>query len=455
MIQDITLEEKLFERANILSIKTGKKARIMVTDDLNNDLYENIAYDVYDFAELFPVDISSVKQDLSLHKGFTTDLYNEQERRKGTGNVNQVLDMIRNSFGIEEKDILPFISGSLKLKSGEADALLGGLDAPTEALIAGCSLVLNYRTPSAIFFTQVNKLKSSGSVKKRDNNIFELVMPDDKRAIIAYPENRNVEEITDAAIHASGNIPDPVTAFISFSTSGNSNYNHPILMKTACKAYFHSGCNGLCYGDIQLDAALNSQVLHKKLNGEDPFNGRTANCLIYSDATGAHSIIDYFEWASNNYSNREGAILAIADMALKPEPAAIQLSQIIMDSIFTYSIVTGKLPKVALIAHDDMYFTKFQKVIDILPEQGKSCLCRDKIVSLKQALEEADLFIYPELAQGNPAYKAWQLLNPGFFVIQGFDKPVCDLSRGDEKYNSKIKSTIAYLTIQALDMRDN
>ncbi len=448
----MTLEEKLIERANILSIRTGKKARILVTDDLNNDLFENLAYDVYDFAELYPVDTSAVKEEFSIYKGFTSDLKSEKETTKGSENVNQILNMMKSSFGIEENEILPFISGSLKLKTGEADALLGGMDVPTEALIAGCSLVLDYQTTSAIFFTQVNKLKSPVSVNKKSQTIFELTFPDDKRIIVTYPVNNGIQEITDTAVKASGCIPDPIAAFISFSTSGNSNYNHPELMKKACETYSQSGCGGLCFGDIQLDAALDRRVLVKKLNGDDPFNGRTANCLIYSDATAAHSIIDYFEWAFNDYNNREGAVLALADMALKPEPSAFQLSRIIMDSIFSYRIVTGKLPVVALIAHNEIYYTKFQKVINILPLHGRSCLCTDGIVTLRQAFEEADIFIYPELAHGNPAYKAWQLLNPGFFIIQGFDKPVCDLSRGDDNYNCKLKSTIAYLAIQALDM---
>ena len=66
----------------------------------------------------------------------------------------------------------------------------------------------------------------------------------------------------------------------------------------------------------------------------------------------------------------------------------------------------------------------------------------------KDVLSWADFFINPEPAQGNPAYKAWQILNPGFFVTQDFEHPVCDLSRGDDD-PEKIIATVAYLTIKA------
>ena len=187
----------------------------------------------------------------------------------------------------------------------------------------------------------------------------------------------------------------------------------------------------------------------KKLKGSDPFKGKTANCLVCSDATLAHSIIDYFEWAYTDYGGRMGNVIAIGDMAIKPAPTPMELANIIVESISTYKLVVGREPIVALIAHDEVAADKLHKAVQALPNSVKLYFYSIEAMQLKDALlTESNLFIYSELAYGNPAYKAWQILNPGFFVTQGFDSPVCDLSRGDSS-SEKIKSTIAYLALQA------
>ncbi len=451
MMQNLTLENNLAERASALAVKAGRKARIIVTDDIANNFFSTIAREVADFAELIPVDVSNAKEKLAEYKGYKDDPPGKSNWKSRIDRVDQTLTMMLQAFGISEQEILPFISASLELKSKKADALLGGIDAPTEALIAGCSLVLDYTTPSAVFFTQVRQVESIGIVKKYSDQIAAITLPDGREVIVAYPPyNFGVSGIVEAVSRAYKYVIDPVIAFISFSTAGNANHSQPELMKSAAEIYSRTDGRGNCFGDIQVDASLDRQVMLKKLNGEDPFKGRTANCLIYSDATSAHSFIDYFEWAYNNYENREGEVIAIGDMAIKPEPNTKQLAQIITDSISTYKLVVDEDPAVALIAHNEKSKKKFQEAIQILPDNIKTYLCNEEPVTLKEALSEANLFLYSELAHGNPAYKAWQILNPGFFVTQGFDMPVCDLSRGDSNPD-KIKSTIAYLTIQSLE----
>ncbi|MDY6967623.1 MAG: phosphate acyltransferase [Spirochaetota bacterium] len=447
------LENNLIERAKLFAKKAGRKVRVIVTDDLKNKLYQLVAEEVIDFAELLSIDTSSSKIDLAEYKGYKDDPLGSPNRKTKIDKVDQTLSMMYSSFGISEKDTLPFISASLKLKNNEADALLGGMDVPSEALIVGCSLVLNYKTPSAIFFTQSRSLDLMPISKRYPDNIFELSLPDGRDIIVAYPsDNYSLEGIVEAAEKASNFVNDPVLAFISFSTAGAANHNHPELMKKASDMYIQSGGRGVCFGEIQLDASLDRDIMLKKLGGFDPFNGMTANCLIYSDATSAHSLIDYFEWAYNDYDGRSGAVIAISDMAIRPKPAPIQLTHIVSDSISTYRLVTGIDPVVAFIGHDRTSIDKIENTIDKLPEQIKHYLYSRDAMLLKDALfSEANLFIYSELAHGNPAYKAWQLFNPGFFVTQGFEKPVCDLSRGDDNSPDSIVATIAYLCIQSFN----
>ncbi|MDY6933475.1 MAG: phosphate acyltransferase [Spirochaetota bacterium] len=450
---NLTLYDSLIERASDLAQKVGRKARVLVTDDITNNLYSSVAKEVNDFAELINIDTSFAKEKLAEYKGYKDDPQGMLNRKTKIDKLDETLSMMYSSFGISEEEVLPFLSASLELKSNRADALLGGIDVPTEAMIVGCSLVLDYKTPSAIFFSQMRRLDSIGIVKEHPDNIFELTLPDGNELIVSYPiDNSDVKGIVDAANRASDMLSNPIIAFVSFSTAGSSNHDHPGLMKRASEMYIQSGGRGVCFGDIQLDASLDRHIMLKKLGGYDPFNGENANCLIYSDATSAHSIIDYFEWAYNNYYGRSGNIIAISDMAIKPNPAPIQLAQIMIESISTFKLIVGVKPVVALIGHDKMTIEKIRKTISLLPEGYKSYLYSADAMTLRDALStETTLFIYPELAYGNPAYKAWQLLNPGFFVTQGFEKPVCDLSRGDDNSPERIRSTIAYLCISCLD----
>ena len=450
---NITIQNNLIKRATALAKSAGRKARVIVTDGLKNNLYRLVAEEVVDLAELITIDNKLSKENLAVYKGYKDDPPGNPNRKTKIDKLNQTLHMMYSSFGISEEDVLPFISASLNLKAKEADAIIGGMDVPTEALIVGCSLVLDYKTPSAIFFTQTRRLDSVGIMKRHPDQITELSLPDGRKVVVAYPlDDSSAEGIVEVAKRASIMVTDPVIAFISFSTAGTASHSHPELMKKASEIYIQCGGKGLCFGDIQLDASLDRCIMLKKLDGNDPFNGKTANCLIYSDATSAHSLIDYFEWAYNDYGGREGTVIAISDMAIKPNPAPIQLAQIIIESISTYKLVVGVEPVVTLIGHDKNTSDKIKKTVSAMPDWAKVYLYSTDAMLLKDALSsEANLCIYSELAHGNPAYKAWQLLNPGFFITQGFEKPVCDLSRGDDNSPERIKSTIAYLAIQSFN----
>ncbi len=445
------LTESLVARAESLCVQTGRKARIIVTDNLINPVYLAAAAGACSFAELFPANLKFTRERFAALKGYRGRPGGAGLQGSGTGSVDTTLNSMRDILGISERDILPFISAAISVKTREADAILGGIDAPTEALIAGCSLVMDYGVPSAVFFTQIKEPSTVGMVQKYHDNIFEITLPDSRTVIVSFPiKEYDINGIVDAACEASGKVIDPVVAFISFSTDSRAFNKNPDTMERASQIYLQQRSANVSFGDIQLDAALDRDILLKKLAGRDPFNGRCANCLVYPDSTSAHSFIDYFEWAYGGCgrAGQSGDIIAVADMAIKPEPSARQLARIITDSISTYKLIAGKKPSVALIGNDPASEKKFDDAVKILPEEISPYLYSRAAVTLKDALPYADLFIYSELGHGNPAYKAWQILNPGFFVTQGFECPVCDLSRGDDD-PEKIIATAAYLAIKS------
>lgn len=448
---DLSLTEELFKRAGALSRQAGRKARIVLTDRVEEPLLNDIMEIVNGFAEVIPVNTAFAKENFARYKGYRDDACGGNGKGKTKiERVDQTLGMMYEIFGITENEILPFISASLEVQNNNADAVMGGMDAPTEAFIAGCSLVLDHGTPSGIFFTETKRCDSIGFVQQYSENVYEVTLPDSRVVEISYPCGECcASSIVEAANEASKKVIDPVVAFISFSTNSSAINEKSEMMKKASLLYSKERSSNLCFGDIQLDASLDRNILLKKMNGCDPFMGRCANCLVYPDATSAHSFIDYFEWAYGGYEggSREGDIIAIADMAIKPDPGPRQLAEIIADSASTYKMIAGKEPCIALISHDGDSEEKFRGALDFLPEDITTLLCGKKTMELKSALSRADLFIYSELAHGNPAYKAWQILNPGFFITQGFARPVCDLSRGDS-YSEKLASTIAYLAIR-------
>lgn len=145
-------------------------------------------------------------------------------------------------------------------------------------------------------------------------------------------------------------------------------------------------------------------------------------------------------------------IYLLADMAACKHPTKTQLTEIIWQTYFTAKSLLSTEPKIALLSfstlgsggHDD-FITLAQEILPAFREQGllidgemQLDAAVNPVVAAKKASNspvagQANVLIAPDLNSGNLLYKAFEQFG-GFTVagpiLQGFEFPVSDLSRG-------------------------
>ena len=150
----------------------------------------------------------------------------------------------------------------------------------------------------------------------------------------------------------------------------------------------------------------------------------------------------------------ESRFFSYADCAVIPEPNENQLADLAYDTAISHKILTGEIPKVAFLSFStnasaqhyrvskvkkavDIFRAKYPKILCETSEvQFDSATCADVSIKKypKSSLKgEANVLIYPNLDAGNIAYKiterigGYKAIGP---LLQGFRKPIHDLSRG-------------------------
>lgn len=147
-------------------------------------------------------------------------------------------------------------------------------------------------------------------------------------------------------------------------------------------------------------------------------------------------------------------VLTFADCAVVPEPTAEQLADIAIASADARARIVGDEPRVALLSYSTkgsgagISVERVRTALELIKQKRPNLLVDGEIqadAALNAAISErkapdgllhgkANVLIFPSLDAANIGYKLVAHLVPGAHalgpILQGFNKPISDLSRG-------------------------
>ena len=202
----------------------------------------------------------------------------------------------------------------------------------------------------------------------------------------------------------------------------------------------------------------------------------TANTLrpalqILKTSSGTKLVSAFFLMVVPNCKYGENGIFVFGDSGLVENPNADELSEIAISSSKSFSLLTGKEAKVAMLSYSTFgsaHSELTEKVVEatrLLKEKEPNLIC-DGELQLDAAIVpevakskapngtlngEANTLIFPDLIAGNIGYKLVQrLANAEAYgpLCQGIAKPVNDLSRGCT--SDDIVGVVAITAVQAM-----
>ena len=284
-------------------------------------------------------------------------------------------------------------------------------------------------------------------MKKIIRNLYDSIHPNKTRLLL--PENSQRIKDAKKELHSLGFIVleiddflDNYSQFLRYSQKLKFSKNWPLEQ---LEAYIKEPIN---YGSLMLNFGFADALIAGSCTSTSDvarsglrFIGikKTSSCLS-----------SLFLMVSPN----QDRFFSYADCAIIPEPSEFQLADIAYDTAINHGLLTGESPRVAFLSFstnssaNHYRVDKVKRAIDLFSKkysdiehekvelQFDSAICPDIAISKysKSALKgSANVLIYPNLDAGNIAYKITERVGNYSAVgplLQGFSKPIHDLSRG-------------------------